>query len=237
MKPVLLALAMISTVFAQIQTGRSVGSTGPIGHGFGNVVFPGTGIPSINSAVQLGPSHAERLGATISGRGVFPAAQHPAGAGSYYRQGSRIIPYPVVVPYSYGGGYAPDYGYTGAPPVTVINQMPPTPAVIINQNYTPDRANPVLREYANEDLPVTVYQAPIPSVPEGRKMRDDKPTVYLIALKDGTVYSAYAYWLEVDTLYYITPKHSQNKATLDLVDIALSEQLNRERGLEFKVTR
>ena len=235
MKILMCGLLLGCAALAQNQGGRAGGA---VNNGYGNVVFPGTGTPSIYSAVQVGPTYAGRVSSTVSGRGAGMGSERSGGAGSHQRHGSGMGAYPVLVPYAYPGA---GYGYNEPPNVTVINQPAPVPAVIINQNYAPDRVTPVMREYSNEELPApALYQAPIPSVPEGRALREstparhDKPTVFLIALKDGSIYSAYAYWLEGDTLYYVTTKHAQNKATLDLVDVPFSEQLNRERGLEFK---
>ena len=217
------------------------GHVGPIGHGFGNVVFPGTGIP--RAGLPSGAGHVQNLGATI--RGVYPpGAQYggrPAGR-------SVVVPVPVYV-----GGYGYGYGYGGYAPqepqlqpnITVVNAPQPAPSVIINQSYTPERAQPVMRDYSTGSNELGSYQAPVPANPEPARPApapaaaaspdDDSPTIYLIALKDGTVYPAYAYWLEADTLHYITTKHSHNKATLALVDEPLSLQLNRERRIEFKL--
>ena len=226
---ILLAAVMLAQPRPGVYAG---GQVGPVGHGFGNVVFPGTGIPRPSvGVVPLEATHAVRLGATVSGRYNMP---WPGRGGVY----------PVAVPVVVGGypygGYP--YGYAqGAGPaeINVINAPAPSPTVIINQNYTPDRAQPVVREYSQGTLTETIreYQAPVPSNPDPpkRKIDDDKPTIYLIALKDGTVYSSYAYWVEGDTLHYITTRHSHNQATLDLVDAPVSEQLNRERGVEFKL--
>lgn len=210
----------------------TAGPVGPIGHGFGNVVFPGTGIPNPV------PGHATGLGAAV--RGVYPGGN---GAG-WYRPQRPAVAYPIAVPVPvYGGDY-----YSGFAPQMPVQQpyypqpQPQQPTVIINQHYTPDRAQPVMREYSPTEL--GSYQAPVPDHPAPPpsataaapvKVDDDTPTVYLIALKDGTVYSAYAYWVEGDTLHYITTKHSHNRASVTLVDSELSNQLNRERKVDFKL--
>jgi hypothetical protein len=148
----------------------------------------------------------------------------------------------VGIPLFVGGGYG--YGYGAYPPVqpqpnvTVVNAPPQTPSVIINQSYQPDRANPVVRDYTNTEPTVSSYQAPIPSNPEPvRSIDDDKPTIYLIAMNDGLVYSAYAYWVEAGTLHYITTGHAHNQASVSLVDAKVSEQLNQERGIEFRLRK
>jgi hypothetical protein len=77
-------------------------SLGPIGHGFGNVVFPATGIP--NSLYSFPTTFAQRLSATVSG---YPG--YAVGG----RQGRRGLvgggyALPVLVG-GYGYGYDPAY--------------------------------------------------------------------------------------------------------------------------------
>jgi len=191
---------------------------GPVGHGFGSVVFPGTGVPRGNPVPQ---GHIQALGATVRGVPQAPYPGHYAATAPYI--------YPVAIPYGYGMAPAP----APAPNVTVINAPAPPPTVIINQGYVPERGKPVA-----ETPTVHSYQAPIPNNPEGQRIRretDDRPTVYLLALHDGTVYSCYAFWLEGEMVYYVTTKQVHKKIPKSSVDIRLSEQLNRERNVEFEL--
>jgi hypothetical protein len=223
------------------------GRVGPVGHGFGNVVFPGTGIPQQQRHQPAG--HVQSLGATV--RGVWPNQPHQGG---YPQPRHRqLVAVPIAVPvyvggYGYGyNGYGSDYAAQAPQPnITVVNALQPSPSVIINQNYTPDQARPVMHEYpAPAASELGSYQAPVPSHPEPVRPApsakasvasdDDNPTIYLIALEDGTVYPSYAYWLQGDTLHYITTKHSHNQASMALVDERLSLQLNKERRVEFKL--
>ena len=226
-------VAVVSVAVAGLAFGQD--RIGPVGHGFGSVVFPGTGIP------QTQPGHAQNLGATI--RGVYPV--QPDGPRQHGGSPAIAVPYPVLVGgYGYGfgyGGYAPQVPQQQMPNITVVNTPQASPSVIINQNYTPDRAQPAMHEYPEGSAELGVYQAPVPAhpAPPARSAPaasdDDSPTIYLIALNDGTVYPAYAYWLEADTLHYITTKHSHNRTSLALVDEPLSSQLNRERRVAFKL--
>lgn len=54
-----------------------------------------------------------------------------------------------------------------------------------------------------------------------------------IALKDSRVYTAVAYWVQGETLHYITPNGSHNQVSLDLVDRNLSSRLNAGRLVEL----
>jgi hypothetical protein len=209
-------------------------SNGTYGAGFGSVVFP-SGIRSYGSVGS--PIYSSQP--VLGGR--------PGGfiGGGFIGSPARTAIYPVPV-FVGGGYYGTGNGYQDQP-VTVINQQPPT--IIINQAYEPDSpARPVMRVYGNgADSSVNTIQVPAPSYPEGRPLAaatdlgndsvnpTDEPTVYLIALKDGTIYASYAFWAEHDTLHYITPGHAHNQVSLDQVDMTLSRRLNRERKLEFNL--
>ena len=150
-----------------------------------------------------------------------------------------------------GGGavYVP-YAYPVAYPVYVKDQYPPqqqqqqvfaqpSPSVIINNNYMPETASkPVMREYSAESLPPPLGQQKQsqPSADDAGLSGEPKPVVYLIAMKDGSIYSAVAYWMEDATLHYITPRHDHNRASLDLVDREITDQVNRERKVPFRFT-
>ncbi|MEP7366364.1 MAG: hypothetical protein ABI972_24155 [Acidobacteriota bacterium] len=212
------------------------------GGGFGSVVNP-SGVPQnigiVNPIYNPGLSFGQRLGATVTG---FDWA-----VGAYGRQRWRggIVPVPVFIGSGYGG-FDPYY-QAPVPNVTVINAPQPSPTVIINQGYAPDRMNPQVTEVGPETPEtMTTFQAPVEQQAEGRPLResmrapsnaDGRPTVYLVAMKSGEVYTALAYWLEDGTLHYITTKHAHNRASFELVDTDMSRQLNQERGLEFTLGR
>jgi hypothetical protein len=186
-------------------------------HGFGNVVFPGGGQASIirNPRAVTDPSFATRLGATVSG---WPS--YTGGVGGHRRA--------VYVPYVYPiyGGYVNPYPQQAMPNIFVIQQpaqpMQQVPQVVIN-NY----ADPNVRAYDG----ITTYQAPARKPVETA----GDPAYYLIAFKDNTIYSAVAYWVEGDTLHYVTSGNVRNQVSLDLVDADLTERLNRDRNVSVKL--
>lgn len=191
--------------------------------GFGNVVYPGTGhapnLPGVG--VISDPSFASRLGATVSG--------YPPYRGGGGRNGRGV----VYVPYGY-----PVYGYQGGyeqPPqnVTVVYPPAPSPQVVINQNFVPENIRPVVREYATSADGIRVYETerrPPAETPESEENKS-----FLIAFKDHTIYSAIAYWVDGDTLHYVAAHNTHNQVSLDLVDRELSERLNRERSVSFRL--
>jgi hypothetical protein len=58
---------------------------------------------------------------------------------------------------------------------------------------------------------------------------------YLIAYKDHSVYSALAYWVEGDTLHYVTTQNTHNQASLSLIDVDQSYKLNSDRSVPFSI--
>ena len=192
--------------------------------GFGNILYPGTGGPPVSRQTT---------------RPIF-APQQPGIRNAAPLVSSRprvlILPSYFAMPYY---GFAPSYnfGYGYEQPQPAQQQQVPyqqAPAVIINQNFAPEAPRPYMREYPSGSLREPSRPEPERRA-ESKSADDDKPTVYLIAMKDSTIYSSLAYWVEDDTVHYITTQHSHNRASIDLVDRDLSIQLNRERGIEFKL--
>jgi hypothetical protein len=142
-----------------------------------------------------------------------------------------VYGYPVYV-----GGYS-DYGngYSSYPPADAAAYPPQqAPQVIINQNFIPDRATPVIREYGEDSSGgIRLYEAPGREPEEASS--EDNMTYYLIAFKDHSIYSAFAYWVEGDTLHYVTPQRVHNQASLSLVDRDLTEKLNRNHSMQVKL--
>jgi hypothetical protein len=123
------------------------------------------------------------------------------------------VPYPVY----YGGGYY------DAPPAAAYTEQ--SPGVLVNPDFRPDAVNPLLIDYSN---------LPAPDVDENG-LRDDEPTIFLIALTDRSVVAAIAYWADGDTLNWVSRDAKQNHLSLALVDRDFSKQLNDERHVEFKL--
>jgi hypothetical protein len=167
-----------------------------------------------------------------------------------YGGGTLLVPYPGYIDPFYagsgnvynpddpifGGGYAPPY-----PEGPGYNQQQPSPTVIINQNFQPDVVRPQIRDYTNVPLPepgVTIPApgAAAPAAPGANAAaNDDRANLFLIALKDQTVLAAIAYWVQNDTLNYITMNGAQNHVSLSLVDRDLSARLNAERQVQFRL--
>jgi hypothetical protein len=234
-------LGLLGNAFGQHQ-----GQYSSLG-GFGNVLYPGTGHAP---ATPPGGINGPRFGAGFAGS---PIQARPLPAAHPQHGRTVIVPYPVFYGgYGYAGygydpsqGYAPGYaqGYGEQAPIVNTNTAP---SVVINQTFVPQQANPVVREYGPPDTngdehqsTLRMYQAPTPGQSTAaqvqRSANDDQPTLYLIAFKDHNIVQALGYWMEGATLHYVTVDHALNQASLDLIDRDLSQRLNSERSVEFKL--
>ena len=191
-------------------------------------------------------------------RGGAVVVPYPVYAGGYY--GSGYYPGYAAPPVGYGydsyGAYPPDPGYYGDPgngygsstyaPGYSQGYGPgygdpsqQAPIVIVNPGYRPDNVNPVIRDYSNTPLPsppsgMTRYDNS--SHPYANQPPPDAPaTIYLIAMKDHTIFPTVAYWVDGDTLNYVTSEGVPNRVSLALVDRDFSKQLNDERHVDFKL--
>jgi hypothetical protein len=223
-----LVLVFSVGVFAQ-RHGRASGSRGfgassfrtfNNSSGYGNVVFPGTGGPP-PMANPFNESFASRLGETVHGIPYFRGFGSRSGRGS----GVVVWPYPVYV-----GGFENPYAYQQPPNVTIVMppQQPAQPSapVVINQNFVPESTKPVLQDFGPGSKPA-------PPAPEASSSNDQ--VLFLIALRDSSVYTAVAYWVDGDMLHYITPQGRHNQVSLALVDRDLSARLNQGRKVDFEL--
>ena len=190
--------------------------------GFGNALYP-AGTAATNPNITR----------------FTPNAVFPGGGGPHLvvPGSARRVPIArgngaVVVPYAYpiyvGSGY-PDGSYAAAPGaqqpnVTVV--YPPQPAPVIINQFGPGAMPPAV----SDQEPASPYR------PATAQAEDEaQPDHYLIALKDHTIYSVVAYWVDGDTLHYFTAGNVHNQASLSLVDRDLTARLNKESGLEVRL--
>jgi hypothetical protein len=243
--PAVLLLSFTGFVFGQSHGGGGSWSLG----GFGSVLYPGMG---------HAPTATPPIGQFGAGYGGYGRGfANPGRANHPQHGGGVIVPYPVFYGGYYGydpsaAGYAPGYG-PGYPPNygddSSQSNGPGLPSVVINQNFVPPQANPQVREYTGDQQQATqdqsglkLYQAP-PSHPyadaqaqaQQRSANSGQPTIYLIAFRDHTIVQALGYWMEGNTLHYVSAEQTLNQVSIDLVDRDLSQRLNDERGLDFRL--
>jgi hypothetical protein len=183
------------------------------GAGFGRLIYPGTG----------GPPAARRPGIARPSAGAPPAVSHP------YHGGALIVPYPVFY-----GGYYYDYDAPQAPPQGAeynygYTAQQPSPVVVLNQNFAPDLAPVAPGAYPG----VYPYVPPPDNSQTAASPDTSQQVLFFIAMKDHTIFPAVAYWVDGDTLNYITNQGVRNRVSLDLVDLDFSKQLNQQRGVDF----
>ena len=153
---------------------------------------------------------------------AYPHPAPPPVSRPYYPHYPRtvIVPYPIF----YGGGYsgyAPgplgsDYGYSEQP----------APVAAVNPNYQPDSATQAMIDFSN---------VPAAQATDDTQLKDDQPTIFLIALTDHTVVAAIAYWVDGDTLHYFTSGNTHNQVSLSLIDRDMTQRLNKESGIDLKL--
>jgi hypothetical protein len=185
------------------------------------------------------------------GRSYSQGFAHPGRVSHPVHGAAVIVPYPVY----YGGYYGGAYGYGGYDPSAAgsgsgyvddgSQNGPGVPSVVINQSFVPQQANPQVRDYTGDPQQqpqqdqsgLKLYQAP-PSHPYADAQRassSGQPTIYLIAFRDHTIVQALGYWMEGSTLHYVSAEQTLNQVSIDLVDRDLSQRLNDERGLDFRL--
>jgi len=224
-------IAVASVVVAQQGAGfgRMINPSGlPLtggGAGFGRLIYPGTGGPVLVRGGRPG------------GYVAPPVVSHPQNHGR-----AVIVPYPVFYGTGYYGYDAPPAPYAGGYYVDPYGGRQDAPAVIVNQGFVPDTANPSFQDYSNAQLPPPTlrrYDNGAPPAdqtqPQSAAQNDQPSSVYLIALKDHTIYAAIGYWVEGQTLHYITPENVHNRVALDQVDRAFTKQLNDERHIDLEL--
>jgi hypothetical protein len=83
------------------------------------------------------------------------------------------------------------------------------------------------RQQAIQSIKSATEQAQMPAQPPS--------PLFLIALKDKTINTATSYWVDGPMLNYVTLQGVHIIVRLDLVDRALSRDLNRQRNVEFRL--
>lgn len=132
-------------------------------------------------------------------------------------------------PNAFDSSYFDTSAYSGlAPSNTSYGVQSSGQPVVINQ-YFVTKGSSVPDFMPNEDQAAAT--APVnpgdPLTPPA--------SYYLIAYKDRSIYSALAYWIEGDTLHYVTTQNTHNQATLSLIDVDQTYKLNTDRSVPFSI--
>ncbi len=185
--------------------------------GFGNAVLPAGTSANYPGVTRWAPN------AVFPGGGG-PHLDVPGNRPSRYTgTGKGVIAVPYAYPVYVGGydsGPAPEAQTPPQSSVTVVYPQQPPPVIVKqfgDEAQTADNTDP------NNPEPMSTYQ---PQAPQDEAQTDR----YLIALKDHTIYSVVAYWVDGDTLHYFTGGNVHNQVSMSLVDRPLTTRLNKELG-------
>jgi hypothetical protein len=180
---------------------------------------------AVSSVAALGGSYASISSSRPLGGVALPT--FPSSLGHRKRAAAPTVGFTPIfyVPNYYDTAYSSadnaQGNYLQTPPPT--SQQP----IIINQYFgsrgPDDRAADDDRQPAPDDVSN-------PGDPIGLPQN-----YYLIAYRDHTVYPALAYWVEGDTLHYVTTQNTHNQASLALIDLDQTTKLNADRAIPFSV--
>jgi hypothetical protein len=182
---------------------------------------------AVPSAGALGGSYAS-AGISRPLGGIAPPS-FPSTGGVRHRKGSsgayRYRGPVYYVPNAYDAFYDPG---SSSPAELDPAAVPPRQPVIINQYF--GSREPAARYEENASAGADTSKTVNPGDP-----LESPQNYYLIAYKDHTIYSALAYWVEGDTLHYVTTQNTHNQASLALIDLDQTAKLNADRSIPFSI--
>ena len=189
---------------------------------------PGT-IPS--GAYVLQPSGA--LGGAFAGN-VYG---RPLGGGIVVN-GPGGPPVPGYGPGHRGNGQGPGQAYGQVRGVAFASYVPqyvevpvevpvaaPQQPIIINQYFTAPAPQP-----APQVAPAVAARPVTPG-----DLLAPPENYYLIAYRNRSMYAAISWWMEGDTLHYVTTQNTHNQTSLDLIDLERTTKLNQDRNVPFAI--
>jgi hypothetical protein len=200
----------------------------------------------LSSAILLTPAYARGGGGHgggghvgsgavrggFSGAGAIPGGPGVSGfRGGYGYDGGRyygpslyfgVAGYPYYGPWYGAYGYDPysygydPYAYGGG------SAYPPPATVPENYGYPTQGQN-------------QPAQPPASTQTQAANGGDQGQNFYLIAFTDHSIQAATAYKIEGDQFYWITREGDEKQAPLSSVDIAFSQQINRDRHVGLRI--
>jgi len=209
-----------------------------------------------------GSSGSQRRGSNNEFRGRFPQTGDQ-GPGPGYNPGysPRLFPSggptfrprfqggygaPAMYPVGYSAGYgSPSYNFDYAQPYAYPPQYPSAPeySYASQARYAPQY--PLATQYSSAPLsgyaPVydqahdQPHDQPRYAAPSRSEPYSNVPDFYMIAFNDGSIQAALAYSVDGDTLRWTARNHVERRAPIAAVDRSFSEQLNRDRRVEFRL--
>ena len=185
-------------------------------------------LPGLGRPASVNPMPPARLRPQIPTGGAGLGALDSHGSVSGFSN-DAVVPYVVPYPVYGGGGAYPDPGDAPSASDTEIPYTPQPPALAappVQYYAVPRRPEPPPSESASRSAPACQDS--------GEKIN---PAQFFIALKNSWVYTALAYWVQGETLHYISSQGGHNMVSLDLVDREISAKLNRGARVEFALPK
>jgi hypothetical protein len=208
-----LLLSIISAISFAARGGGGGGSRG--GGGGGARMGGGTGFRGGGGAFRGGGGVFRGGGGRFIGGRFYGGFGLGFGLGYYgfgwpYYGGYYGYGYPYYDPYySDPYYYSNPYSYSPCVSTTGPVQQPSQP-VVVQQYSTPQAGQPALSYYQAADF-------------------------YLIAFNDHTIRAALSYSIQGDKIHWTSREHEEKDAPLSSVDRRFSEQINRDRRVEFRL--
>ena len=151
-----------------------------------------------------------------------------------------IIPYSYYYPsFSFGFGYG-GFGYGGYPYYDpyYYNSYYGAPYYsqpYYSQPYYDQAPYDGTAGYAQPAQPPTVINQSIGTQAPAAGSYYRAADYYLIAFNDHIIQAALSFRVEGDRIFYTTREHEEKSAPLASVDRMFSEQINRDRRVEFRL--
>jgi hypothetical protein len=222
-------LVIASTLGAQ--TRAYVASAGTVPH----VVVPSVaGGPPIG-AIPKGPHVIQPLGA-LGGAYAGNSSSKPLGGGIVVSGAGSAIPHNMmygkrsrgVVQSGVFASYVPYYvSNYGEAPVEAPLEVPQQPTIINQYFNTPPPPF--------GDIAALPSHAAGPSPVGSGDLLAPAEDYYLIAYRNRSMYAALTWWVEGNTLHYVTTQNTHNQASLDLIDLEKTTRLNQDRNIPFSI--
>jgi hypothetical protein len=191
------------------------------GHGGGGGMHDGFGGGMRGSSSGMRPGFGDRFhGGFNAFHGGFPEPNH---------NNSRIRNFDRPALSLFDSGYPSDYSqrydssnaaYQSSGSAVIAVQLAPNIYSYVPADDPATPVPPAIQEFAT---------------PPPQTSSSYAPMLYLIAFRDNSISAALAYWTEGSTLRYVTMDHEQKQAPLAAVDRTLSERLNGERHVLFRL--
>lgn len=202
-----------------------------------------------------GSSGSQRRGSNNQFRDGFPQSgyQGPrpgfnprlfaAGGPAYQPRFQGGYGAPAMYQVGYAAGYgSPGYNFDYAQPYADAPQYPSAPQYnyASRSGYVPQYPSEPEYNYASQsgyapDYDQARYEQPRYSAPSRSESSSSLPDFYMIAFNDGSIQAALAYSVDGDILRWTTRNHLERRAPVAAVDRRFSDELNRNRRVEFRL--